>query len=171
MFQDIHDHMKLSREERRSRLKLDEPCLEIGGYDSREYRGLLAHTLKTTIPTDRKIMLCHACNNHGCSNTNHLYWGSGKDNHLDQVLAGTYKSIYDKSLKKFGAEEWSKKLSDGGRKGGKAGAGKTRRTEDDLKRVADAIASIPEGRGRIAKLSRLLGVTHTQVRRYLEMPL
>ena len=66
MFTKIEDYILKNREDRRSHLKLDEDCIEIGGYDSREYRGLLAHFLKTTIPTYRKIILCHACNNHNC---------------------------------------------------------------------------------------------------------
>lgn len=96
MFERMEDYIKKTREERRSHLDLKEPCVEIGGYDSREYRGLLAHYLKTTIPTTRNggqksryACLCHACHNHGCSNPRHLYWGTYADNNIDQQENGT----------------------------------------------------------------------------------
>lgn len=80
--------MQKSRDERRAHLRLEEDCIKIGGYDSREYRGLLAHHLKTEIPTGKKICLCHACNYHWCSNPNHLYWGTYSDNILDMQECG-----------------------------------------------------------------------------------
>src|ERR1700761_834539 len=90
MFQKIDEYMQKSREERRAHLRLDEECIKIGGYDSREYRGLLAHFLKTEIPTKKKVFLCHACNYHWCSNPNHLYWGTPADNYLDAQECGTF---------------------------------------------------------------------------------
>jgi len=107
MFQKIEDYIKLNREERRKHLNLNESCIEIGGYDSREFRGLLAHFLKTTIPTKHKpiIVLCHACNNSKCSNPNHLYWGTISDNIQDSKIAGTWKSQYQRNIDKYGIEK------------------------------------------------------------------
>jgi hypothetical protein len=88
MFQDISEYIKKSRDERREHLVLSEDCIIIGGYDSREYRGLLAHHLKTTIPTKLKVVLCHGCNRQGCSNPRHLYWGTYSDNLRDAQECG-----------------------------------------------------------------------------------
>jgi len=122
MFKNISEYIELSREERMSHLKLDESCIEIGGYDSREYRGLLAHYLKTTIPTKHKpiIVLCHACNNSKCSNPNHLYWGTLSDNIKDSKKAGTWKCWYQRNIDKFGEDKAKEMHKIASSKGGKA---------------------------------------------------
>jgi hypothetical protein len=79
MYKDIFNYISLLKEERQQHLDLSESCIEIGG-NSRECRGVLAHFLKTTIPSGMKILLCHACNNGKCSNPKHLYWGTPKEN-------------------------------------------------------------------------------------------
>lgn len=122
MFTPIDEYMLKTREERRAHLVLDEPCDLIGGYDSREYRGLLAHHLKTTIPTKSKprVDLCHACNAAGCSNPRHLYWGTRSDNTQDMKEAGTWKSYAEKVAAKYNTEELKRIRSEAGRKGGQA---------------------------------------------------
>lgn len=87
MFAAIEDHILLAREERRAHLDLSAPCIEIGGC-SKDFRGLLAHHLKTTMPKSRVALLCHACNNDKCSNVLHLYWGTYSDNRADLVATG-----------------------------------------------------------------------------------
>lgn len=120
-YTDIAEHMKLSREQRRVHLDLTTPCVLIGGKDSREYRGLLAHHLGTTIPTGKfKIVLCHACNTSGCSNPHHLYWGTRQDNHLDAVEAGAWQSIRDRTKRKYGDEKFQEMQASAARKGGAA---------------------------------------------------
>lgn len=70
--------------ERQSHLALGESCIEIGG-GSKDFRGLLAHHLKTHIMTRAdNANLCHACHNPKCSNPNHLYWGTIRENSLDR---------------------------------------------------------------------------------------
>tara|TARA_X000001036_G_scaffold94685_1_gene87342 strand:+ start:831 stop:1319 length:489 start_codon:yes stop_codon:yes gene_type:complete len=83
----IEDYIKLPQEERQKHLRLDEPCIEIGG-NSTQFKGLLAHKLNTTIPHGRKenVLLCHACNNGKCSNPNHHYWGTSKENIHDSGI-------------------------------------------------------------------------------------
>jgi hypothetical protein len=117
MFEPAPQYMKRSREERQKHLKLDEPCVEIGG-NSTTFRGLLAHFLKTTIP-DRKIHLCHACNNAGCSNVKHMYWGSAKDNFQDQVENGR-PTIAEYLAQSRTQEELKDFFKAAGSKGGKA---------------------------------------------------
>lgn len=99
----IEDYMKLSREETRLHLDLNTPC-DVRGGESKQFRGLLAHHLGTSIPSGRFIFLCHACNVGGCSNVQHIYWGSPKDNHLDQVEAGTFQNLYERTIEKHGVE-------------------------------------------------------------------
>ena len=82
MFKQFEEYMALLKEERQSHLILDEPCVEIGT-NSQQCRALLAHRLRTTVPKGMKVHLCHACNNGKCSNPNHLYWGTAKENQLD----------------------------------------------------------------------------------------
>jgi hypothetical protein len=91
---DINEYIVRPRDERRAHLDLSVSCSLIGGYDSREYRGLLAHHLKTTIPTKTlvKICPCHACHQHGCSNVLHLYWGTARDNMQDLKESEKYLS-------------------------------------------------------------------------------
>jgi hypothetical protein len=84
MFRDIYEYLKLPKEVRRTHLNLAEACVEIGGR-SDQFRGLLAHFLKTTIPFGKQFHLCHACNNGACSNPSHMYWGTNKDNFEDSV--------------------------------------------------------------------------------------
>lgn len=163
MFELIEKYMMKSREERRSHLNLDQPCIKIGGCSSVAYKGLLAHSLKTTIPTRQQIFLCHACNDAGCSNIQHLYWGTPKDNHLDQVLAGTFKAFPRSKEKRI---EMGKQL---GTKFGKINGGRNILTEKEIKEIKIKLDSIPKKYGWIAKASRLLGVSHTQIRRYIKM--
>ena len=100
--ENINDYIKRPKEERQAHLKLNEPCLERGGY-SVEYKGMLAHIHNTTIPKGRAIHVCHACNNAACSNPNHLYWGTVTENNHDKfVLHG--KHIWDYMVEKYGYE-------------------------------------------------------------------
>ena len=115
---DIDQYMLLSREERTKHLKLQEACIERGGHRN-NYRGVLAEYLNTSFPNDRKINLCHACNNGLCSNPNHLYWGWASENTADQKVNGTWLSIAERTKNKLG-DKYLEHLSNTGRKGGKA---------------------------------------------------
>lgn len=121
MFQKIEDYMLKSRDERTNHIRLDQECIEIGGLDSREYRGLLAHTLKTTIPSKKKFVCAHACNNHACSNPLHLYWATYAENLADARIAGRSKNISQNTLEKYGAEKAREIAVNNGRKGGLIG--------------------------------------------------
>ena len=83
----IYEYIELPQLDRQQHLDLQDSCLEIGG-DSVEFRGLLAHYLKTTIPRGNAIQLCHACHKPGCSNPKHLYWGTISENVQDGYKAG-----------------------------------------------------------------------------------
>lgn len=105
-FTPIHKHMRKSREERRKHLRLGHPCIEIGG-TSKQFRGLLAHFLRTTIPktkTQRNWHLCHGCHNSKCSNPVHLYWGTCRDNRLDYLEAIGYVRK-ERNSSRAGSEE------------------------------------------------------------------
>jgi hypothetical protein len=119
-FKNIEKYILLSKNERTKHLKLNTKCVEIGGQDSRHYRGLLAWHLKTTIPSGMKIYLCHACNNHKCSNPNHLYWGTAKENTQDAIDCGKMKNIREYTIAKYGKEKYALMQSEAGRKGGQA---------------------------------------------------
>jgi hypothetical protein len=45
-----------------------------------------------------------------------MYWGSPKDNHLDQIENGTAKSIYQRTVEKYGKDEADRISRENGRK-------------------------------------------------------
>jgi hypothetical protein len=98
-----------SKQVRQSHINLDEPCLERGG-NSTIHKGVLAQFLDTTIPSGTTVLLCHACNNGKCSNPNHLYWGTPKENIMDSIEAGTYFGG-KKYIRKYICENTKKKIS------------------------------------------------------------
>ena len=124
--------------ERKQHLRLDTPCKERGGY-STMFRGLLADFLGTDIFIDKKIVLCHSCHNAKCSNAEHLYWGSYKENIDDQIANGTWKNVWERRVEKHGLEEATKQQARGDKSaGGKANKGKPK-SEEHKKKIAEAI--------------------------------
>lgn len=105
----IEEYVLLPKPERQKHLRLGEPCIERGGggktgsLTSTYCRGLLAEKFDTTFPSGMKILVCHACHNGKCSNANHLYWGTPKENLEDARRNGT-KSIRQIMIEKYGAE-------------------------------------------------------------------
>jgi len=128
----IEDHIKLTKAERQQHLKLDEPCVERGG-NSTQHRGILVEYLDVTFPKGR-ILLCHACNNADCSNPHHLYWGTDKENIIeDGNKFGAHKSPWEYSVEKYGYEEACKRNGRGDKAaGGKAGKGISKRKSESL---------------------------------------
>ena len=165
-FININEHMALSRQERRSHLRLEESCIEIGGA-SQFFRGLLAHYLGTTIG-DKSSYVCHACNNPGCSNPRHLYWGTPSDNVIDQKEAGTWKSGYQKMVDKYGKDTALKIARANASKGGKAGGGHNALTDSEIESWREAINAVDTlSRGFINILSKKMNCSHTHTRRIL----
>ena len=162
---DLNEYLLLDREDRRKHLNLELPCIEIGG-DSRLYRGLLAHHLNTTID-NRKALVCHACHNPKCSNPKHLYWGTNKDNWIDQNDNGTWKHVNDRMKAKYSHEEYKTILSIAGSKGGKIGGGHNKLDNATIRqRMCDVTDDLIE-RGKISRLAKKWNCSHTQVRRFL----
>ncbi len=135
---EIAEYITRSREERRKHLDLDEPCCERGG-NSTNHKGVLAQYLDTSIPAGR-ILLCHACYNNKCSNPRHLYWGTDKENILiDSKENGTWKSVWDRTVEKYGYDEACRRNAKGDKSaGGKANKGKPK-SEEHKKKIAEAI--------------------------------
>ena len=132
---DINDYMQQPLEERQAHLKLDEACLE-RGVQSMYLKGLLAHVHDTTIPSGKKIHVCHACNNAACSNPNHLYWGTASENALDRdAYYGI--TIWDKMIAKYGLEEARARNSRKGNTNGSGNKGKPKSEEHKRKIAAN----------------------------------
>lgn len=128
----IRDYILLPRVERRAHIDLSQLCVEMcdGGTNVHHVsRGVLAFFLGTTVPYGRDIYLCHACNNKKCSEPRHLYWGTPKDNTLDQVEHGTYHSIATRMTAKLGIGAWKNHTSKAGRAGGMANKGLDKRRD------------------------------------------
>lgn len=106
----IEELMLLSKEERQAHLRLTDNCIERGG-QSTQHRGILVHYLDTTFPKGRTL-LCHACGNAKCSNPVHLYWGTDRENIVeDGRQFGTHKSPWERTVEKYGYEEACKRNS------------------------------------------------------------
>ena len=97
-------------------------------------KGLLAHLHETTIPSGKKIHVCHACHNGACSNPNHLYWGTASENRLDEVLNGG-TSIWKRTVDKHGLVEAKKMFSHNGNTNGSGNKGKPK-SEEHKKKIA-----------------------------------
>lgn len=137
--QKIEEYILKSQDERQTHLRLDEPCIERGG-QSMYLKGLLAHLHETTIPSGKKIHVCHACHNAKCSNPNHLYWGTASENRIDAVNNGA-GSVWESMVKKYGEEEARKmqaRSSDQAAKAGRGNKGKPK-TEEHKRKIAEAI--------------------------------
>jgi hypothetical protein len=98
----VEEWINETREERTKHLDLTKPCVERGG-NSTVHRGVLAQYLDTNLPS--KVDLCHACHNERCSNPNHLYWGTRKENIQDAKENGNWKSPWDAMVAKYGYDE------------------------------------------------------------------
>lgn len=134
----IEDYIKLSKSDRQQHLDLEQQCIERGGM-STYFKGLLAHILDTSIPSGKKIHVCHACHNAQCSNPHHLYWGTAAENRNDAKENGEL-TIWERTVAKYGLEEARKIQSHKGdqSKAGKGNLGKTK-SEEHKKKIAEAI--------------------------------
>jgi hypothetical protein len=139
----IEDYIKLSLSERQAHLDLNTPCLERGG-SSPNFRGLLADRVGTTIPSGKKIYLCHACHNGRCSNVSHLYWGTPGENWQDSIANGTGHNPHQRMLIKYGPEKTKEILSSArrGNQSGKGNKGKTR-TQEQRNSVSRGMLASP----------------------------
>ena len=135
---DIKTYILLPKEERQKHLELNEPCCERGG-SSTQHKGVLAEFLGTQIPSGR-ILCCHACNNGKCSNPKHLYWGTDRENIVeDGETFGTYDTAWDRRVEKYGYEIACKMNSHGNKSaGGKAGKGKVL-SEEHKRKISESL--------------------------------
>lgn len=135
---DINEYILESYESRTKHLDLESECREIGG-NSTSFKGLLSHVLGVTIPNGSRILLCHKCHNRNCSNPNHLYYGTPKENIIDQKENGTFKSAWERMVEKYGYEEACRINGRGDKSaGGKANKGKPK-SEEHRKKISESL--------------------------------
>ena len=114
----IEEYIAKPLSERQAHLKLNESCIERGGSEttiSIMMRGVLSYVFNTTIPSGQHIHACHACNNWKCSNINHVYWGTVKENRADAAANGKHtKTGWQRTVEKYGLVE-ARRLCNGWR--------------------------------------------------------
>jgi hypothetical protein len=116
--------VETTREERKKLLKLEEPCHFRGLKYSTQLIALVAYHYNTTLPENgNRILVCHGCMNSGCSNPNHMYWGTKKDNKLDDYELGNQKTIYESMVDKYGEDTAKEMIRKNASKGGKKNKG------------------------------------------------
>lgn len=155
-----------TREERRAHLRLELPC-DLRGGTSVAFRGLLAHALNTTIPVSKEVFLCHACNNGGCSNWQHLYWGTRKDNGRDYRESPGWISTWQKTVAKHGEDNARQLVSKAGKSKNSYGGG-TPYSLERFVEMKNIIDSFTKTRGWKQKCSLQLGISHTQLNRFMK---
>ena len=113
-----------TREERKKLHKLNEPCHMRGLKYSTQLIALVAYHYDTTLPENgNKVLVCHGCMNSSCSNPNHMYWGTVKDNKLDDYELGNHKTIYQRMVDKYGEVRAKEIIKENASKGGKKNKG------------------------------------------------
>ena len=132
----IEEYIKLPKENRQKHLKLKEKCV-FRNSNSIADRGLLAYFLDTTLPKGSKIQLCHACHNGDCSNPNHLYWGTARENFQDMINNGG-TNIHERTVLKYGTKSVRLIKQKAGKQGGLALKGKPKSKEHKIK-IREAI--------------------------------
>ena len=134
----VETYLIKEQSERQSHLDLNDECKERGG-NSTNHRGVLAQYLDTPI-YGRPADLCHACHNDKCSNPKHLYWGTRKENVQDARNNGTFKSVWESMVEKYGYEEACRMQAKGNKSaGGKANKGKPKSAEH-RKKISESLS-------------------------------
>ena len=123
---------------RQQHLDLQQPCCERGGI-STNHRGVLAQFLDTELTANKRVLLCHACNNAKCSNPHHLYWGTDGENTADAIKIGSRKTWWENMVVKYGLDE-ARKLQ-AGKDTVKAGAGNRGKPKSEMhkKSISEAL--------------------------------
>jgi hypothetical protein len=165
--------MGLPFSERQKHLNLSDSCLEIGA-SSKENRALLAIHLNTTCHRLGKKtgILCHACHNPACSNVNHLYWGTAKENSRDHHTnnPGFSKRNAEIVKKKYG-QDFHQKVGALGHLNWKSNRPASAYSDEEIR---DRLKSLDLSGidltkfGWVSQVSQLWGVSHTSVRRFFE---
>lgn len=134
---DLKEYILLPKQERQQHTDLTLPCLERGG-NSTNHKGVLAQYLNTNIPSGR-ILLCHACGNGKCSEPKHLYWGTDRENIVeDGKKFGTWKSAWQRQVEKNGIEGASRTQARPGNTYGSGNKGKPK-SEEHKRKIAESI--------------------------------
>ena len=167
-FENIEMYILKSKKERQNHLRLSENCIEIGG-DSKKFQALLAHTLKTTIPSGWIAILCHACNNSKCSNVKHLYWGTSSENTKDAYECGAIDRKKLSEAIKRGidnlSEERKKERTRILSENGKKSKGRILFPERTNKRIELILNSNIDftKHGKIKEIAKITGIHHSVV--------
>jgi hypothetical protein len=138
----LKEYILLPKEIRQTHIDITAPCVDRGG-NSTNHKGVLAQYINSDIPSGR-ILLCHACGNEKCSEPRHLYWGTDRENIVeDGTKFGTWKNPWERQVEKYGYEEACKRNSrvKEGNTYGSGNKGKSK-SEDHKKKIAESIRAL-----------------------------
>lgn len=87
---------------------------QMGYYEDGKHFVFAAHRVSLVLdkgqPQDTSLCVLHKCDNRGCFNPDHLFWGSQKANMHDMHSKGRAQDYKEHARKNSGENHWSAKL-------------------------------------------------------------
>lgn len=131
----INEFMKLPLEQRKSHIDLTSDCINVGSRQTVKNRKLLMELYSIDNTPKGRILVCHACNNPNCINLYHIYFGTDRENIVeDGIKFGSFKNIWERRKEKYTEEELIAQQRKGDKaKGGRSGKGRPKSEEQKRK--------------------------------------
>ena len=128
---------------------------QMGHYENGKHFTFTAHRVSLALtkdqPEDSSICALHTCDNRGCFNPSHLFWGSQKVNMLDMHSKGRQQDYVANAAR---GEKHGSKTSN---KVPKGSAHKSSKLNED------AVQTIRSSNNTLSELGQMFGVTASNI--------